>query len=86
MRVRAYVRACLRVCVCAFLYYIFSPWYVFLFRINFQIHLISHALSLAGSVSIGAVAVSDARSITTGSCSSFIAIFFNQYLRSTDKT
>ena len=49
---RAYVRAC--VCVCFFILYFFTMVCI-LFRINFQIHLISHILRLAGSVSIGAV-------------------------------
>ena len=42
------------VCVCFFILYFFTMVCI-LFRINFQIHLISHALHLAGSVSIGAV-------------------------------
>ena len=40
--------------VCFFILYFFTMVCI-LFRINFQIHLISHALHLAGSVSIGAV-------------------------------
>ena len=51
-------RACVSACVCCvnvFSYYIFFTMVCILFRINFQIHLISHALRLAGSVSIGAV-------------------------------
>ena len=54
-RVRACV-ACVRVCVCMcfFILYFFTMVCI-LFRINFQIHLGSHALRLAGSVSIGAV-------------------------------
>ena len=52
MRVLACVRV--RACVCAF-YIIFFTMVCILFRISFQIHLISHALRLAGSVSIGAV-------------------------------
>ena len=50
--VRACVRAC--VCVCFFILYFFTMVCI-LFRINFQIHLGSHALHLAGNVSIGAV-------------------------------
>ena len=46
---------CVCVCVCALFYIIFFTMVCILFRINFQIHLISHALRLAGSVSIGAV-------------------------------
>ena len=42
------------VCVCFFILYFFTMVCI-LFRINFQIHLILHALRLAGSVSIGAV-------------------------------
>ena len=48
------MRACKCVCVCFFILYFFTMVCI-LFRINFQIHLISHALRLAGSVSIGAV-------------------------------
>ena len=40
--------------MCFFILYFFTMVCI-LFRINFQIHLISHALRLAGSVSIGAV-------------------------------
>ena len=56
MRVLACVRACVCVCkcVCFFILYFFTMVCI-LFRISFQIHLISHALRLAGSVSIGAV-------------------------------
>ena len=50
----ACVRACVCVCVCFFILYIFTMVGI-LIRINFQIHLISHALRLAGSASIGAV-------------------------------
>ena len=46
--------ACGCVCVCFFILNFFTMVCI-LFRINFQIHLISHALRLAGSVSIGAV-------------------------------
>ena len=50
------LRACarVRVCVCFFKLYFFIMVCI-LFRINFKINLISHALRLAGSVSIGAV-------------------------------
>ena len=41
-------------CVCFFILYFFTMVCIFI-RISFQIHLISHALRLAGSVSIGAV-------------------------------
>ena len=54
MRMRACVCVCVCVCVCFFILYIFTMVGILL-RINFQIHLISHALRLAGSVSIGAV-------------------------------
>ena len=49
-------RSCACVCVCVFFFilYFFTMVCIF-FRINFQIHLISHALRLADSVSIGAV-------------------------------
>ena len=47
-------RACVRACECFFILYFFTMVCI-LFRISFQIHLISHALRLAGSVSIGAV-------------------------------
>ena len=79
------VRACVRVCAFFILY--FFTMVCILFRINFQIHLISHALRLAGSVSIGAV-VGFRRKIDHHWLMffSFIAIFFNQYTRSTDKT
>ena len=49
-----HARACVRVCVFFFILYFFTMVCI-LFRINFQIQLISHALRLAGSVSIGAV-------------------------------
>ena len=55
--VRVCVRACVvcaRACVCFFILYFFTMVCI-LFRINVQIHLISHALRLAGRVSIGAV-------------------------------
>ena len=45
----------MRACVCVLFYIIFFTMVCILFRINFQIHLISHALRLAGSVSIGTV-------------------------------
>ena len=56
MLVHACARACVCVCVCMcfFILYFFTMVCI-LFRINFQIHLISHALRPAGSVSIGAV-------------------------------
>ena len=61
MRVRVSVRHIflllmhVRACVCVLFYIIFFHHGMYFFRINFQIHLISHALRLAGSVSIGAV-------------------------------
>ena len=57
-----------------------------LFRINFQIHLISHALRLAGSVSIGAV-VGFRRTIDHHWLMFFLyRDILYQYTRSTDKT
>ena len=63
-RVRACVRVCVCMCVCVRACVSFSFFYILFFHnsmyfissfFNFQIHLISYAPSLAGSVSIGAV-------------------------------
>ena len=83
MRARACVRMRVFVCVLAFLYYIFLSWYVF----YFVIYSLSDTFNFTCPPSRWQCQYrSCSRFPTTGSCSSSIAIFFNQYTRSTDKT